>query len=141
MKFRILLIGAFALSLNMNAQDWDYNEDIDTVSIEASVNYVNTFKVDDLLDKKRRIEKDSKKVKVYRIQIYSGSRIGSNEALKKFNSRFPELKSETSYEQPYFKTKAAAYRTKLDAHRALVEIKKSFRDAFIFEEKISIDQL
>ena len=62
MKFRILLIGAFALSLNMNAQDWDYNEDIDTVSIEASVNYVNTFKVDDLLDKKRRIEKTLNKV-------------------------------------------------------------------------------
>jgi len=141
MKIRTLLIGTFVLTLNMSAQEWDYNEDTDSAKIEATVNYINTLKVDDLLDKKRRIEKESKKVKVYRIQIYSGSRIGSNNALTKFKSKFPQLKNETSYEQPYFKTKVASYRTKLDAHRALGEIKKSFRDAFIFEEKIAVNKL
>ena len=141
MKIRTLLIGTFLLSLNVSAQEWDYNEDTDSTKIEASINYVNTLKVDDLLDKKRRIEKGSKKVKVYRIQIYSGSRIGSNESQSKFKKKFPAISVETSYEQPYFKTKAAAYRTKLDAHRALIKIKNSFRDAFIFEEKIALEKL
>jgi hypothetical protein len=141
MKIRIILIGTFVLSLNVSAQEWDYNEDTDSTKIEASINYINTLKVDDLLDKKRRIEKDSKKVKVFRIQIYSGSRLGSNEAQSKFKKKFPAISVETSYEQPYFKTKVAAYRTKLDAHRALIKIKNSFGDAFIFEEKIALEKL
>jgi hypothetical protein len=141
MKIRTLLIGTFILSLNATAQEWEYNEDTDSTKLEASINYINTLKVDDLLDKKRRIEKNSKKAKVFRIQIYSGSRIGSNEAQSKFKSKFPLTSVETSYEQPYFKTKVAAYRTKLDAHRALIKIKNSFRDAFIFEEKIALEKL
>ncbi|MEZ7925530.1 MAG: hypothetical protein QMC03_06580 [Flavobacteriales bacterium] len=141
MKIRTLLIGTFILSLNATAQEWEYNEDTDSTKLEASINYINTLKVDDLLDKKRRIEKNSKKVKVFRIQIYSGSRIGSNEAQSKLKRKFPLTSVETSYEQPYFKTKVAAYRTKLDAHRALIKIKNSFRDAFIFEEKIALEKL
>ena len=141
MKIRIILIGTFLLSLNVSAQKWDYNEASDSTKVEATVNFINTIKVDDLLDKKKRIEKGSKLVKVYRIQIYSGSRLGSNEAQSKFKRKFPELIVETSYEQPYFKTKVAAYRTKLNAHKALVNIQKSFRDAFIFEEKIALEKL
>lgn len=141
MKTRIILIGTFILSLNLSAQEWDYNEANDSTKIAATVNFINTIKVDDLLDKKKRIEKGSKLVKVYRIQIYSGSRLGSNEAQSKFKRKFPELNVETSYEQPYFKTKVAAYRTKLNAHRGLVNIQKSFRDAFIFEEKIALEKL
>tara|TARA_B100000795_G_scaffold136405_1_gene101887 strand:- start:813 stop:1238 length:426 start_codon:yes stop_codon:yes gene_type:complete len=141
MKTRIILTGAFILCLNLNAQEWDYNESTDSSKIEATINFVNTIKVDDLLDKKKRIEKGSKLVTVYRIQIYSGSRLGSNEAQSKFKRKFPELIVETSYEQPYFKTKIGAYRTKLDAHRALTNIQKSFIDAFIFEEKIGVEKL
>tara|TARA_B110000977_G_scaffold194143_1_gene270247 strand:- start:1313 stop:1750 length:438 start_codon:yes stop_codon:yes gene_type:complete len=141
MKFKTILVSAFLISGYSCAQNWDYNEEDDSTKIEATINYINTLKVDDLLDKKRRIERETKKVKVFRIQIYSGSRAGSNEAFSKFKSKFPELQCETSYEQPYFKTKVAAYRTKLDAHRALIGIKKLFRTAFIFEEKITVDKL
>ena len=57
MKTRIILTGAFILCLNLNAQEWDYNESTDSSKIEATINFVNTIKVDDLLDKKKRIEK------------------------------------------------------------------------------------
>ena len=56
-------------------------------------------------------------------------------------SKFPKVFVETSYEQPYFKTKVAAYRTKLEAKKALKVYKSAFRSAFIFEDKVSIDKL
>tara|TARA_B100000795_G_scaffold135519_1_gene101216 strand:+ start:96 stop:521 length:426 start_codon:yes stop_codon:yes gene_type:complete len=141
MKTRIILTGTFILCLNLNAQEWDYNESTDSSKVSYTVNYINTKKVDDLLVKKRRIEQTSKKVTIFRVQIYSGSRQGSNEALRKFKNKFPDILVETSYEQPYFKTKVAACRSKLEGHKVLLKVKKVFRDAFIFEEKVSLEKL
>ena len=141
MKIGAVLIGTLLISFGSKAQNWDYNEDVDSSKVTYTVNYINTKKVDDLLIKKRRIEQASKKVTIFRVQIYSGSRQGSNEALREFKNKFPGIPVETSYEQPYFKTKVAACRSKLEGHKILLKVKKVFRDAFIFEEKVSLEKL
>ena len=82
-----------------------------------------------------------KTVTAFRIQIYSGSRNGSTNAKNKFSKLFPNTLIETSYEQPYFKTKVSAFRTRLEAQKSLRLYKVSFRSAFIYEEKITIDKL
>ena len=48
---------------------------------------------------------------------------------------------ETSYEQPYFKTKANAIRSRIEAEKILKTYKKHFKNAFIFEEDIEINKL
>ena len=141
MKIKTLLISTFLVTSFSFAQNWDYNEAADTTDSKAVLNYINTTKVDDLLDKKKRIDLSKNLIKVFRIQLYSGSRSGANEALSKFKSKFPNVLVETSYEQPYFKTKVSAYRTKLEAKKALKVYKSAFRSAFIFEEKVSIEKL
>ena len=141
MKIGAALIGTLLISLGSNAQNWDYNEDVDSSKITHTVNYINTKKVDDLLIKKRRNKQYSEKMTIFRVQIYSGSRQGSNEALRKFKNKFPDIPVETSYEQPYFKTKVAACRSKLEGHKVLLKVKKAFRDAFILEEKVSLEKL
>tara|TARA_B100000886_G_C20121350_1_gene366015 strand:+ start:14 stop:442 length:429 start_codon:yes stop_codon:yes gene_type:complete len=142
MKYLFLYL--ISISIGTYAQNdepnWDYNEDKKTDTIKSSIlKFINTSKVDELLSKKKRISTNT--IRVFRIQLYSGNRNGSSEIKNNFKKLFPNILVETSYEQPYFKTKANAFRSKLDAEKTLKIYKKQFRDAFIFEEDIEIEKL
>jgi hypothetical protein len=141
MKVKHILLGTTLISISLNAQEWDYNEQSDSSTTVVELRFINTNRVDDLLDKKKRIDSNTNTVTAFRIQIFSGSRSGSTDAKIKFSKLFPNTLIETSYEQPYFKTKVAAYRTRLEAQKALRIYKLNFKSAFIYEEKITIDKL
>lgn len=144
MKIKHILFSFFlysSLFAQNTKSDWDYNEQSDSSLKTAEINFVNCNRIDDLLDKKKRIDTKENTVRVYRIQIFSGSRKGSTDAKNKFRAHFPEVLIETSYEQPYFKTKVAAFRTRLEAEKALKVYKSHFKSAFIYEEKIAINKL
>ena len=138
--FLILLIsisfGAFAQESNT---EWDYNEDGGSEENKASLTFINTERLDDLLIKKKR--RSTNKVRVFRIQLYSGNRSGSSEVKNRFKKLYPNILVETSYEQPYFKTKVNALKSRLDAEKTLKTYKKHFKNAFIFEEDIEIHKL
>jgi len=138
--FLILLIsisfGAFAQESNT---EWDYNEDGGSEENKASLTFINTERLDDLLIKKKR--RSTNKVRVFRIQLYSGNRSGSSEVKNRFKTLYPNILVETSYEQPYFKTKVNALKSRLDAEKTLKTYKKHFKNAFIFEEDIEIHKL
>ena len=138
--FLILLIaisfGAFAQESNT---EWDYNEDGGSEEKKASLTFINAERLDDLLIKKKR--RSTNKVRVFRIQLYSGNRSGSSEVKNRFKKLYPNILVETSYEQPYFKTKVNALKSRLDAEKTLKTYKKHFKNAFIFEEDIEIHKL
>jgi len=140
---RHLLIFAITISIGAFAQEynseWDYDEESYNEVVKASLNFINAERVDDLLIKKKR--RSSNKVNVFRIQLYSGIRSGSSETKNRFKKLYPNVLVETSYEQPYFKTKVNALRSRLDAEKTLNIYKKHFKNAFIFEEDIDIDKL
>lgn len=129
-------VGAFAQETN---SEWDYDEESNSEKVNVSLNFINSQRVDDLLIKKKR--RSSNKVNVFRIQLYSGNRIGSTETKSRFKKLYPNVLVDTSYEQPYFKTKVNALRSRIDAERTLITYKKQFKNAFIFEEEIMIDKL
>ena len=140
---RHLLIFAITISIGAFAQEynseWDYNEDEINEDGKASLTFINAERVNDLLIKKKR--RSTNKVNVFRIQLYSGNRSGSNETKNRFKKLYPNVLVESSYEQPYFKTKVNALRSRLDAEKTLNIYKKHFKNAFIFEEDIDIDKL
>ena len=140
---RHLLIFAITISIGAFAQEynseWDYDEESYNEVVKANLNFINAERVDDLLIKKKR--RSSNKVNVFRIQLYSGIRSGSSETKNRFKKLYPNVLVETSYEQPYFKTKVNALRSRLDAEKTLNIYKKHFKNAFIFEEDIDIDKL
>lgn len=138
-----LLILLITISIGTFAQDsnteWDYNEDGVNEEEKASLTFINAKRIDDLLIKKKR--RSTNKVRVFRIQLYSGNRSGSSEVKNRFKKLYPNVLVETSYEQPYFKTKVNALKSKLDAEKILKTYKKHFKNAFIFEEDIEIHKL
>ena len=129
-------IDAFAQEIN---SEWDYDEESNNEKAKVSLNFINAERVDDLLIKKKR--RNSNKVNVFRIQLYSGNRSSSSETKNRFKKLFPNVLVETSYEQPYFKTKVDALRSRIEAEKILKSYKKHFKNAFIFEEEVEIDKL
>lgn len=139
MKINFLFLFIIIITIKSIAQsDYsEYNNPVD--SIKTKLNFINTVRIDDLLTKKKRGAE--KKIKAYRIQLFSGQRSGSNETKMIFKKLYPGVIVDNSYEQPYFKTKVGAFRSRISAEKKLIEFKKHFKSAFIFKEDISIYKL
>jgi len=141
-KIFILYLFSLITSLTFGQEPinkWDYNELANTKIKEGAVTFMNTSRIDDLLNKRKRL--NTNKIKVFRIQLYSGGRDTSSEIRNKFQRAYPNVIAETSYEQPYFKTKVGVFKSRLVAEKKLHLYKSTFPEAYIFQELISIDKL
>lgn len=102
---------------------------------QGSVSVNQDKKIATLLELKKEMNKTDSDTDRYKIQIYNGNRSGAYTAQDEFNSKFSKWSPTVVYEQPNFKTWAGHFRTKIEADRALKEIKQNFPSAFIFKPK------
>ena len=76
----------------------------------------------------------------YRVRIFfdnkQTARVESENALKKFNTLFPDVMAYRIYANPYFKVTVGDFRTKSDAMALLTHIKGAFPSAFVVKENI-----
>ena len=80
-------------------------------------------------------KKDIETANIYRIQIFSGDRSGAEKSRSNFQSNFSNYPTNITFETPNYKIWVGNFRTRLEADRALLEIKKKFESAFIFKPK------
>ncbi|MBT8393528.1 MAG: SPOR domain-containing protein [Flavobacteriaceae bacterium] len=72
----------------------------------------------------------------YKIQIYSGlSRSAAEASRTEFLENYSDWSSSIEYETPNYKIWVGNFRNRLEADRALIRIKKTFMNAFIFQPK------
>lgn len=89
--------------------------------------------IENLLQIKKSIETSLNR---YKIQIYSGlSRSAAESARTEFSGNYSDWPSSIEYETPNYKIWVGDFRSRLEADRALIRIKKTFMNAFIFEPK------
>ena len=81
---------------------------------------------------KKEIHKAQSNIK---IQIYSGSRRNAEAKLMQFNLDFPEISAVMVYETPNYKIWSGDFRTQLEADRALIKVRKIYKEAFSFRPK------
>ncbi len=74
----------------------------------------------------------------YKIQLFYGNLNKAHEILSKFNSSYPKWPGKILFETPNYKVWVGDYRTRLEADRALMDIRKKFSSAFIFKPKKQI---
>tara|TARA_B110000444_G_scaffold36834_1_gene32362 strand:- start:210 stop:572 length:363 start_codon:yes stop_codon:yes gene_type:complete len=67
-----------------------------------------------------------------KIQIYSGNRLGANKALYNYKADFPGQFTEMKYETPNYKVWVGRFRTRMEADRKLLKVRKLFPNAFLF---------
>lgn len=120
-QFKIFLTTLLLLFINL------------TVIAQTGVVNVNQDpQIDELLELKKDVNKKSKN---FKIQIYNGNRIGAENARSEFRKRFSDWSVSLEYETPNYKIWVGNFKTRLEADRALVRIKKKFTHAFIFKPK------
>jgi hypothetical protein len=93
-------------------------------------------KIDSLILQKRLFNKENKTSKVFRIQLYNGNENEAYEIEKEFRKEFPEYKSTITYRQPEWKTQVGNFKSRLEADRVLLLIRKKFSGAIVLEDKI-----
>lgn len=109
-----------------------------SLTIQAQQGVVSVDQAKDI-DKLLEFKKDLSTVNAFTIQIYSGSSSGArSEAQSTKNqvtSLFPDWSNSIEYEQPNYKIRVGNFRTRLEADRALMSVKKSYNNAFILQPK------
>ena len=97
---------------------------------KVEVNQSN--EINQLLKLKKEV---NKKAQFYKIQIYNGSRSGAMNAKSEFRESYNEWPLEMKFETPNYKIWIGNFKTRLEADRALLRVKKKFGNAFIFKPK------
>jgi len=80
-------------------------------------------------------KKDLNTVDLYKIQVFQGNRSGAEEAKTNFAYTFNEWPISMEYETPNYKIWVGNFRSRLEADKALIKIKKNYANAFIFKPK------
>lgn len=99
---------------------------------QGSVTVNQDAEIDQLLELKKDLNKDKKN---YKIQIFNGSHSGALKAQEDFKKAFRDWSIDMEYETPNYKIWVGDFSTRLEADRALIEVKKEFANAFIFKPK------
>lgn len=106
---------------------------INTIESQEGIVTVNQDKdVETLI----QLKKDVNRTLVnYRIQIYNGNRQGAKKAETEFKEVFSDWNPSMKFQTPNYKIWVGSFKTRLEADRALLRIKKEFRNAFIINLK------
>ncbi|WP_435135034.1 SPOR domain-containing protein [Formosa sp. A9] len=91
--------------------------------------------INKLLEVKKEMDKDENASDRFKIQIYSGNRANAEKTQKDFGNKFDQWKSTLVYETPNYKVWIGSFRSRLEADRALIDIKKEYPNGFIFKPK------
>ncbi len=114
------------------------------ISLSSHAQEVGTIKVESsesvkaLIAKKRAYNKSLKHVEGFKIQLFYGSEQGAIKVKDDFDSVFTKVESELKFHSPDWKVWIGSYKTRLEADRALVEIKEGFPSAIIRPAKVKI---
>lgn len=99
---------------------------------QGNVSVDQNKNIDQLLEYKKDIRST---VDAFVIQVYNGSRSGAQSAKNDITTQFPEWINSIEYESPNYKIWLGHFRTRLEADRALMQVKKSYPDALVLRPK------
>jgi hypothetical protein len=119
-KYLIPLILTSLLSINVAAQAIDLKLSQDP-------------KFEHLLNEKRKINASIAVSEGYKIQIYTGDSENSKRELGRFKSDFNNLDATIIFNTPTYKVWVGNFKSKIDAERHLIEIRKKYTNSFIIK--------
>lgn len=109
----------------------------------TQINISEDFVIERMMSKYVEINKANPVIAGWRIQVFASTdRRKVESAYSSFNGRYPQYPCEWVHEKPYYKLRAGAFLTKLEAIAAREEIKRHYRSAFpAYDQKIRIQEL
>jgi hypothetical protein len=93
-------------------------------------------KIDRLIEQKRDFNKNNRSSTVFKIQLFNGNEKEALEIREKFEEEFPDYKTILLYRAPEWKTQVGMFKTRLEADKVLLKIRKEFPGAIVLEDRI-----
>jgi hypothetical protein len=90
-------------------------------------------KFEQLLNEKRKINANLPYNDRYRIQIFNGPSETAKKTLSEFKQEFKNLDGTIIFNTPNYKVWVGNFRTRMEAERNLVEIKKKYKTVFLIK--------
>tara|TARA_R110000850_G_scaffold199977_1_gene326151 strand:+ start:52333 stop:52716 length:384 start_codon:yes stop_codon:yes gene_type:complete len=103
------------------------------VAQQGQVNIYEDQKLTELLTLKSNLAKENKLSDGYTIQLYYGELKEANTIIRDYQRTRSIWPATIQYETPNYKVWVGNYTTRLEADRALMEIKRTFPNAFVFK--------
>lgn len=91
--------------------------------------------INEVLNKRIEYNKNNRKAKGYKIQLYNGNETQAYRIKGNFEVAFG-IVAVLSYESPEWKVRVGNYKTRLEADRALLKFKEKFAGAIVLETTI-----
>ena len=110
---------------------------------QAQINFSEDFMVERMMSRYVEINQANPTVAGWRIQVLASTdRRKVESAYASFSGRFPEYPCEWGHAKPYYKLKAGAFLTRLEAIAAVKKIKRYYRTALpTYDGNISIQEI
>lgn len=99
----------------------------------ATVTVNENEKISELLTLKKELEKENKLSDGFTIQLYYGEKTRANSTIRKYRNLYSTWPASIKYETPNYKVWVGNFSHRIDADRALLEIKEKFPSAFILK--------
>lgn len=90
-------------------------------------------KIEALLKEKRKINSGITINDLYKIQIYIGKSDDCKRILNEFKSNFKDIDGTMVYNNPTFKVWVGSFKTRIEAEKAILEIKKKYPTALLIK--------
>lgn len=90
-------------------------------------------RITQLLTLKKSLKKENKLTDGFTIQLYYGNLNTANGILNNYKNKYTQWPAAIEYETPNYKVWVGNFSNRLEADRALLEIKETFDSAFILK--------
>jgi hypothetical protein len=95
--------------------------------------------VNELIAQKIAHNKEQNSYPGYKIQIYYGSEKECYEIKDEFTSLYPEIPTSIIFSTPQWKLQVGEYRTRLEADKSILSIKKEYPSAIVLATDIELE--
>ena len=103
-------------------------------SQNLKINIKQNDKIDSLLNKKIKLDREIYEKTYFTLQLYYGNLTTADEISNKCKTEFPNLPVDLSFETPNYKVQAGFYKDKLIGLKTLDTVRKVFPDAFLLKK-------
>jgi hypothetical protein len=112
---------------------------------QGQVNIIQDKRVDELVQKHVYVNERFDGLVGYRIQIFfesgSNAKNRANTTKRRFSNHFSDIDTYVTFDAPHFKVRVGNFRTRIEAEKNLIEIRKYFDIAYIVPSKIDFPEL
>lgn len=90
-------------------------------------------RIGELMELKTRLQKENKLTDGYTIQLFYGNLNKANTTINEYRNKYNSWPASIEYETPNYKVWVGNFYSRLEADRALIEVRTSFPSAFILK--------